>query len=110
MLKEQNISFKEYLGFKKEENKTIYLSPIDHYKTNNCIEATSKPNTIKLYSNRGGFLEIKDEEYYNISLKINPDIIVSLAEFPQGEGKKSHKRSIEKTITFLDLAIKLFRN
>ncbi|KAL4478846.1 hypothetical protein ABPG72_009672 [Tetrahymena utriculariae] len=111
VLKEQNKSFKSFIGFSKEEEpkKCIYLSPIDYYKPQQTMEATAKADTVKLYTTRGGYFEVSDDQYYKISKMINPDIIVSLTEIPTGKGKKSHKRSVEKTIGFLDKAISIFR-
>lgn len=65
-----SMSFKRYLGFVTEEeqrSKMIYLSPVDYYKSKNTIEGTSKPDTVKLFSNRGGNMEVTDESYYNLS-------------------------------------------
>lgn len=106
------MSFKRYLGFntpEEEAKKIVYLSPVDYYKQSKSIEATSKANSVKLFSNRGGFVEVTDDDYYSISKKINPDILVSLTEVPSGTGKKSHKRSVEKTLSFLEKAISIFR-
>jgi len=62
-MKEKGMSFKKYLGILPEEeaNTLIYLSPVDYYKKQISVEATSKPNTVKIFSNRGGNVEVTDD-------------------------------------------------
>jgi hypothetical protein len=53
-------------------------------------------------------MEITDFKYYDVAFNLEPDILVSLTEVPTATqaGFKSYKRAVNKSINFLDVAIR----
>lgn len=102
---EEKFTIHKFLGF---NNKICVLSPIDSIKK--CIEGINKKTAVKICTTKG-YEEFSIDDFLEIVNLIKPDVLIGLTEIPlqDGSGVKSHTRSVEKTLSFLDETIKVLK-
>jgi queuine tRNA-ribosyltransferase subunit QTRTD1 len=99
---------RDYLRLSKE---TIIIGELrdlyDYIKVHPGLEATD--DFVKVYTSRGGVGVMKSVSYAKAVLQLKPDIVISMADAidPQNQGnvKKRLKKSLARTIKFLDILV-----